>query len=102
MKIPEDWEIIILKRRRDEKEIPFPFPVPSPLSPRNVFWFVTFIVGGLAWGLHLTGLTDEMWHVLFWLRWIPTGIIGIGVGVSLAPKVIRLVKKLREYTEIKQ
>jgi len=93
MKIPEDWEIIILKRRRVEQEIP---------PPSLVFWWITFAVGGLAWGLHLTGLTDEMWHALFWLRWIPTGIIGIGVGISLAPKLIRLVKKLREYTEIKQ
>ena len=93
MKIPRDWEIIILKRTRVKEE---------ELHPLGCFLGLTVIVGGLAWLLHFGGLTDEQWHALFWLRWIPTGIIGILVGVILAPKVIRLVKKLREYTEIKQ
>lgn len=96
MKIPEDWEIIILRRREVEGGLS---PVLSPLS---CFLGVTIIVGGLAWLLHFGGLTDEEWHTLFWLRWVPIGIIGIFVGVILARKVIRLVKKLREYTEIKQ
>jgi len=92
-KIPRDWEIIILKRTRDKEEEP---------DPWFVLFVLPFVVGGIAWLLHFGGLTDEQWHALFWLRWIPTGIIGILVGVILAPKVIWLVKKLREYTEIKQ
>jgi len=97
MKIPEGWEIIILKRRRVEKE-----GLPPLSWFLGLFLWSSLVVGGLAWLLHFGGLTDEQWHALFWLRWIPTGIIGTFAGVILTPKALRLVKKLREYTEIKQ
>lgn len=48
---------------------------------------VVVVIGGLAWGLHLTGLSDAMWPPLFWLRWIPTTIIAIGILVFVVGKL---------------
>jgi len=88
----KDTSLELFKEENKYEPLHLPkLEIPGELD--FAFVGIVIVVGGLAWLLHLEGLTDEMWHTLFWLRWIPAGIITVRI-------LIPVIKKASEWTEI--